>query len=329
MLKVAILGTGTMARTHAPGYKTIEGVEIVYFADELPGPLESVAASFGAKAVKSYDQVINDPAIDIIDICLPTPFHKEYAIKALKAGKHVFCEKPVARTLEDAYEVKKAVEASDKKFMVGHVVRFFPDFSHMKHLIESGQIGTPAIARTCRLAPMPHGIREWYENMQMSGGCVLDLIIHDFDYLNWFFGKPKRVFARGLFGQKLAEPMDYAQVMIRYENGVIAHVEGSWAEPSGFTVKCEVSGSEGIIESTNSESPLQVNLKQTDTSKPAVAVPESPLSESPYTTEIRHFIECIQENKTPRVTVDDGIYAIKVGLAALESIQTGQPVNID
>jgi len=329
MLKVGILGTGTMAKTHASAYRAIDGVQVAAFADSLPGTLDIVAKEYNAKAYTNYDELINDSSLDIIDVCLPTPLHKENTIKALATGKHVFCEKPVARTLADAMEVKKAVDAAKGKFMVGHVVRFFPEFMVMKQMIDEGKLGTVGIARTSRIAAQPHGVKDWYENMEMSGGVILDLIIHDFDYLNWFFGKPKRVYAQGLF-KKTQEEMDYALVVIRYESGVIAHVEGSWAEPSGFNVKAEICGSKGIIDvEPYKEAPLTINLRNPEVKQAGVIVPEAPVEESQYTTEIRHFIDCIIHDKTPRVTVDDAIYALKIGLAALESIETGLPVNID
>jgi UDP-N-acetylglucosamine 3-dehydrogenase len=329
MLKVGILGTGTMAKTHASAYQSIEGVQVAAFADALPGSLDTVCKQYNAKAYTNYDELINDASLDIIDVCLPTPLHKENTIKALATGKHVFCEKPVARTLADAMEVKKAVEQAKGKFMVGHVVRFFPEFMLIKQLIDEGKVGTVGTARTSRIAPQPHGVKDWYENATMSGGVVLDLIIHDFDYLNWFFGKPKRVYAQGLFKRTDLE-MDYALVVIRYESGVIAHVEGSWAEPSGFNVRAEICGSKGILDvEPYKEAPVSINLRNATTAQAGVIVPESPMIESPYTTEIKHFVDCILNNQTPRVTVDDAIYALKIGLAALESIETGMPVNID
>jgi len=184
MLKVGILGTGTMAKTHASGYRCIEGVQVAAFADEFPGSLEQIAKDYQAKAYVKYDDLINDPELDIIDVCLPTPLHKEFAIKAVQAGKHTFCEKPLARHLDDAIEIKKVVDASKVKFMVGHVVRFFPEFITIKHLIDQGKLGKIGIARSCRNSGMPHGIKEWYHNQEMSGGVVLDLIIHDFDFMN-------------------------------------------------------------------------------------------------------------------------------------------------
>ncbi len=329
MLRVGILGTGAMGRIHAASFKQIQDVQVTAFADENELKGRETAQQFNVRFEKSADSLINDPAIDIINICLPTPLHKKYVIKALKTGKHIFCEKPIARTLPDAEEIANLVEKSKSTFMVGHVCRFFPDIVTIKNLIDQGKVGKVGVARSSRTGHFPQGEQNWYRTLSMSGGVVLDLIIHDFDFMNWFFGKPKRVFARGLSKSGIKD-FDYALVVIRYKNGVIAHVEGSWAEPSGFGYKVEISGDQGLLEySSYDTNPLFVNLQSTDFKSTGVAIPESPLAEDPYTSELRHFIDCVKNKKKPLVTTQDAVNALKVSLAALESIETGQPINLE
>lgn len=328
MVRVGILGTGTMGRTHASSYQQIQDVQIAAFADEDEHKGRETAQQFNARFEKSADSLISNSNIDIIDICLPTTLHKEYVAKTLKAGKHIFCEKPIARTLPDAEEIANLVEKSKSTFMVGHVCRFFPDIVTIKNLLEQGKVGKVGVARSSRAGHYPQGARDWYGTPSLSGGVILDMIIHDFDFMNWFFGKPKRVFARGLYKSGLKN-IDYALVVIRYKSGVIAHVEGSWAEPSGFAVKIEVSGDQGLLEySSEDTKPLSVNIQSTGSTSTGVAIPESPLAEDPYTSELRHFIDCVKNKKKPLVTTQDAVNALKVALGALESIETGQPVNI-
>ncbi|MFB3896252.1 MAG: Gfo/Idh/MocA family protein [bacterium] len=328
MLKVGIIGTGTMGRFHTFAYSQIQGSKVVACSDPRLEVCKEVAAQYQAKCVENPDEIISNPEIDLVDICTPTPFHKEYTLKAIKAGKHVFCEKPIARTIAEAEAMAKTIKAAKVKFVVGHVLRFFPEFVVMKQMIDQGKIGKPGVVRTSRMAGFPRASNDWYANFPMSGGVILDMIIHDFDWLNWVFGAPKRVFAHGLINSGY-DHLDYALVTIRYKNGVIAHVEGSWAQPGGFAVKVEATGDKGQLDFVMGDTmPVNMQQRKTDKSSVGVAVPESPLSEDPYTSEIRHFVNCILNDTPPAVTVDDAVAALKVSLAALESIKTGQPVNL-
>lgn len=332
MLKVGIIGVGTMGQFHSNAYSKIADVIIAGYADPRLDATQALAKLYNAKVANNVDELISDPKIDIIDICTPTPFHKEFTIKAAKAGKHVFCEKPIARTIPDAEEMVISANKAGVKFMVGQVLRFFPEFATAKQLIDQGKIGEPGIARLSRLSYFPLGANDWMANIEYSGGAILETIIHDFDWLNWCFGEPNRVFAQGLVYQPVYHQnrIDYALVIIRYKNGVIAHVEGSWAQPRGyFSAKLEVTGTKGQIDFSMEDSVavnIAVRKEQQEIAK--VKVPESPLVEDPYTAEIRHFVECIKNDKEPAVTGKDAINALKVCLAALESIKTGQPVNL-
>jgi len=330
MLKVGIIGIGTMGRFHSQAYSKIEGVKIIGYVDPRLDAAQELAKQYNAKATANASELINDREVDIIDICTPTSFHKEYTIKAAKAGKHVFCEKPIARTIPDAVDMVTAVKSANVKFMVGQVLRFFPEFATAKLLIDQGKVGRPGVVRMSRLSYFPQGANDWMADVAVSGGVVLETIIHDFDWLNWCFGEPKRVFARGLVYNQVyyQNRLDYALVTIRYKNGVIAHVEGSWAQPRGyFSTKLEITGTKGQIDFTMEDSKsVNITVRKEEKDIAKVMVPESPLVEGPYTTELRHFVECIRNDKEPAVTGTDAINALKVCLAALKSIKTGQPV---
>jgi predicted dehydrogenase len=146
------------------------------------------------------------------------------------------------------------------------------------------------------------------------------------DLLRWCFGKARRVYARGLVDSKI--PLtDYALVTIRFENGVIAHVEGGWARPSGFITSVEAAGTKGLLSCSNSDSaPLVIERKAAEGEKVSVAVPESPTLENPYFQELRHFITCLEKGEKPDVTPEDAVEAVKIAEAAIRSISSGQPV---
>ncbi|MBD3182685.1 gfo/Idh/MocA family oxidoreductase [Candidatus Poribacteria bacterium] len=327
MLKIGIIGAGTMGGMHADCFSEIDGAEVIAVADAREEAAKNVASKYSARTFTNGDDIIALDDVDIVDICLPTPFHKENVLKVAAAGKHVFCEKPIARNLQDGKEMIDACNKAGVKFMVGHVLRYFHEFSAAKNLIDSGAVGKPGVVRTTRAAGHPQGWSNWYANMEMAGGVVLDMIIHDFDFLRWCFGEVERVYAKGLAYSGIPN-VDYALVTIRFKSGVIAHVEGSWAHPRGFFVTLEVAGDGGLFEfDSRTSSPLKVSKKSSDSGEGGVEVPQNPVNESPYTMELRHFIQSVAEDKEPEVTGEDALRALEIALAALQSIKTGEPMQ--
>jgi UDP-N-acetylglucosamine 3-dehydrogenase len=328
MLKIGIIGAGTMGGMHADCYSQFPNVKVAAIADTRIDAAKLIADKYSAQAFANGDELLALKDLDIVDICLPTPYHKENVLKAAAAKKHVFCEKPIARNMADGKEMIEACNKAGVKFMVGHVLRYFHEFVAAKRLIESGAIGKPAIVRATRAAGHPQGWSNWYSNMQMAGGVVLDLMIHDLDFLRWCLGEADHVYAKGLAYSGIPN-VDYALVTIRFKSGVIAHVEGSWAHPPGFFVKLEVAGDGGLFEfDSRTSSPLKIGMKVSKAGGGGVEVPQNPVNESPYAMELRHFVKCVEEDKEPEVTGEDALRALELSLAALESIRTGMPVKL-
>ncbi|MDQ2798411.1 MAG: Gfo/Idh/MocA family oxidoreductase, partial [Armatimonadota bacterium] len=169
----------------------------------------------------------------------------------------------------------------------------------------------------------------WYADPAQSGGVVLDLIIHDFDWLRWTFGPVERVFAKGLYGKpNYVGQMDYALVTLRFVSGAMAHVTGSWAHPSGFRTTLEIAGDSGLIEHDSAASvPLTVARKGSSGGK---AVSESPLAadQNPFFLQLSAFVRALRDGVPPPVTVYDAREAARIALAALESIETGKAVPL-
>lgn len=329
MIKVVILGAGTMGRVHAAGYSKITNVKISGIFDKNIELGTTLAKNYNTAFYTDFEEMLEKEKPDIVDICLPTVFHKEYTLKVAKRKINVICEKPIARTLEDAKEMIKVCEENKIKFMIAHVLRFFPEYIKAKEILDAGEIGNPAIARTSRGAHFPRGVGDWYKNIQDSGGVILDMIIHDFDYLRWCFGEVERVYAKSLTFRNY-EYIDYALVTLRFKNGVIAHVEGSWAYPENvsFVEKLEIAGTKGIIEfDLNKTYPTYVYVKKKEDTE-GVAVPESPFSEDPYTAEVRHFVECVRDNKEPKISPLDALKALQISLSSLLSAEKNEVIKI-
>lgn len=323
---VLLVGAGTMGRAHAKAYSKMPDVFVAGIVDINKESAESVGVLVGAPAFNNYEEAKAElKQVDVVDICVPTFLHKEYCLKAAADGKHILCEKPLAGNLHDARTIIEACEKHHVRLFVGHVLRFFPEYERAKRLLDDGAIGEAAVARTSRIGPFPNGWNDWYADISLSGGTVLDLIIHDFDFLRSCFGEVERVYAKGLAGRELAR-MDYSLVTLRFQNGVIAHVEGSWSHES-FTMRFEIAGKKGIIEYDSSkDQPLISRSRNHLQGTTGVAVPESPLHENPYYRELRHYMDCLESGVQPIVTAEDAYRALEISLMAIDSMKTGTPI---
>ncbi len=328
MQRVAVIGAGTMGRTHAEAYARMPNAELVAICDSRLGAAQQLADKYSARAFADINLLLSDVDLDLVDICTPTHTHIDYIKAAAAARKHICCEKPLTRTTGQAMEAVRICQEAGVMLFPAQVLRWFPEFRKMHDLIVSGAIGTPVVVRTSRCSAYPRGTDDWFADMKNSGGVALDMIIHDYDWLRWCFGKVKRVYARGLYESNI--PLtDYALVTLRFENGVIAHVEGNWARPSGFVATVEVAGTEGLLSYSSTESvPLTVELKAKGEQKAGVTVPESPVSKSPYYLELEHLVNCLETGCKPEVSAEDGLEAVRIGEAALKSISTGQPIAL-
>ncbi|MET3287839.1 gfo/Idh/MocA family oxidoreductase [Brevibacillus fluminis] len=326
MHHVLLLGAGTMGSVHARSYAAMENVTLVGIVEVRKEKAEELG--LGVPVFGSYEEAMASlPRVDIVDVCLPTYMHKTYVKKAANDGKHVICEKPLARHLADAREMIDYCKEKNVKLFVGHVLRFFPEYEKSRALVHKGEIGDVAVARTFRGGIFPTAWNDWYADHQNSGGLVLDMIIHDFDFLRWSFGDVERVYAKSLLGRGFAR-MDYALVTLRFKSGMIAHVEGSWAH-EGFAMKMELAGKSGIINYDSSqEKPLIAVSRAKQQGVGGVAVPESPLNENPYFRELKHFIHCIETGGDSLVTAEDAYKAMEIALAAIKSIETGEVVTL-
>ncbi|WP_152658417.1 Gfo/Idh/MocA family protein [Oceanobacillus sp. CFH 90083] len=328
-MNILVLGTGTMGNAHAAAYAEMEGITLSGIVGAHVEKAEQLAEKYGTKAFSSYEKAKQEiPDIDVVSICLPTSLHKETVFQVARDKFHIICEKPLTRHLADAREMIDFCQQQGVHLFVGHVVRFFPEYVRAKEIIDSQKIGEPVIARTTRGGAFPNASKDWYANFEKSGGLILDMVIHDFDFLRWCFGEVERVYAKTSRG-RVAGKMEYALITLRFENGVIAHVEGTWAHQN-FHTKLEIAGKQGIIQhDSTSVNPVVIEKGSSTEAAGGVAVPSSPTKYSPYYLELAHFISCIKEGKAARVTAEDAYKAMEISLAALQSIASGEPVYLE
>jgi UDP-N-acetylglucosamine 3-dehydrogenase len=180
-MRVGLVGAGFMGGVHLNAYAGIPKVEVVGVADARVEAAVAGAKMVGAQPYASYEELVSAQDVEVVDVCLPTAFHRDLALRAAGEGRHVILEKPIARTIEDAQEILEAFSGDGPRLFVGHVVRFFPEYVGIKEKIEAGDLGTVGVVRTSRRSPFLLGWNDWYADWRVSGGVLLDLVIHDFD----------------------------------------------------------------------------------------------------------------------------------------------------
>jgi UDP-N-acetylglucosamine 3-dehydrogenase len=321
-MRVGLVGAGFMGSVHLNAYAGIPEVEVVGVADARVESAIAGAEMVGARPYASYEELVAAEDVEVVDICVPTAFHRDLAVRAAGEGRHVILEKPIARTMEDAHEILEAFSGDGPRLFVGHVVRFFPAYVGIKQKIDAGDLGTVGVVRTSRRSPFLLGWNDWYADWRVSGGVLLDLVIHDFDFLRWALGEVERVYARGMLGREYNR-LDYALVTLRFQSGAIAHVEGHWGYPAPFNYSIEVAGSKALL-TVDSTEPAALQLIGGAPGE----VPDLASGKSPYEKELEHFIHCIESGEAPIVQAQDACEALRIGLAATESVLTGESVTL-
>jgi UDP-N-acetylglucosamine 3-dehydrogenase len=332
MIQIGLIGAGFMGTTHANAYKQIPAARIKWVVDRDLPRAETIAGDSDASPTDDMDKVFTDPEINVVDITLPTPFHAEIAIKALKAGKHVIVEKPIALTIQEALSMVDAARESDRWLMVGHVLRFIPEYSALIQQVTNGQYGRPLLAHAYRLSNIPQWA-DWFKDPQKTGGAVIDLQIHDIDILNLLFGKPASVYSLG--SKDLNGGWNSLYSLIKYPQGA-ASIECSFNKPRDYPFTCglRVECEKGEVEyymraggaSFEQGEPSSFLLVHED-GKPNRKI-DFTVGEG-FVNELGYFIGCVDKGKKPeRLTVEDAILALKTAKAAEVSLESGEIVRL-
>lgn len=342
MINVGIVGIGFMGKMHFNVYRNYRKVKVVALADidpvkltgdwsriggNVPDPRAARVDLRGLKLYSKPEDLFADTDVDVVDITLPTYLHARYTIAALKAGKHVICEKPMALTLADCDKMMAAAKEARRMLAIAHSLRFSPAWAVLKQIIDSKKYGQVRAARFYRMSMTPTWSWDnWLLDARRSGGAIVDLHIHDVDYINYLFGMPKAVCSRGVVGGPPPRGIDSVSTQYIVKSGAQVVAEAHWmAAPGfGFTHGFHVVLDNATIEhDSKSNTPLTVYEKSGKIYKPKCPKEDS------YVSELRYFIDCIASGKQPSVvTAQDGRNALAVALAELRSVKTGRPVAI-
>jgi UDP-N-acetylglucosamine 3-dehydrogenase len=321
-LRVGVLGTGFAGSMHARSALVIDGAQVVAVSAVPLDGAAALAKECGAR-VASAEEICAADDIDLVIVATPTYLHAGHAIAAARAGKHVFCEKPLARTLADAEAMVRACDEAGVTLSVGHVVRFFPEYRQAKELLDAGTLGRPAIVTMTRGNFAVGTARGWYLDEEKSGGVVLDLMLHDLDTVRWWFGEPSRVYAKRFKGNA---GLEYALATIRYDDRPIVQVEASWAEHAGFRTGFELRGDRGmLVHDSRTASPIALQSPAGPAGPAMMATPT--LHETPYFRQLRDLFARIARGDPPLVDGREGLRSLALGLAVIRSADTGEVVN--
>lgn len=329
-----------MAATHINAYERLTEAKVTALCNpsgrRLNGNFQKVGGNIGSqnspslnmkqvKAYQSYDEMLANPRIDLIDICAPTHAHPDLAIAALQAGKHVICEKPLARDSNQAARILRAAEKSKKFFMPAMCLRFWPGWSWLKELVEEETYGKPLAARFRRVAEPPTWGQKHFHDGKQSGGALLDLHIHDTDFVQFCFGKPRAVYSQGYY--RFSGAIDHVVTQYVVDSNTIVHAEGSWAMAKGFgfsmayTVNFEKATVDYDLARNANALRLSLDGKTPRTIKPK--------GDDGYVGELRYLAKCILTNKSPTVvTAADGLSAIQICEAEERSVRLGKLIAV-
>ncbi|MBX5496949.1 MAG: Gfo/Idh/MocA family oxidoreductase [Bryobacteraceae bacterium] len=305
-MRIAVAGLGFMGSTHIKALQAIPEAQLFAVVSDVPeklaGDLSAVQGNLdrpGEKhdfsQVRKYRDIkdaLRDPDIEAFDLCLPTHLHAEIAIEALRAGKHVLVEKPMALDGAEAEAMIKAARESGRILMVAQVLRFFPAYVPLREFIDSGRLGKVKCASFRRRCAAPTWSK-WLSDTERSGGAVVDLLVHDIDMCLHLFGLPEAVSATG--HEDLARGIDWISARLHYPNVPEVVVAGGWLHPKAypFVMEYTVTFEEGTVDYSSAYRPPA--LYRIDGCDETVKLPET----DGYEAEIRYFIECCRENRQP------------------------------
>lgn len=340
--KVALLGAGFISDIHLESYhRFVPEAEVVAVYARNAEKVKVFAEKHHIPQwFDDLDRAITESGCEVVDICLPNFLHAEATMKAARAGKHVIIEKPLAVTLEEADAMIAACQQAGVKLMYAEELCFAPKYERVRHLVKEGAVGDIYMLKQAEKHSGPHS--DWfYDIKQAGGGVLMDMGCHAFGWFRWMLGNAKvaSVYAsmRTVFHQSRTRGEDNSVVIVEFENGVTGVAENSWAKHGGMDDRCEVYGTGGVVYAdlfmgnaaiTYSRKGYGYAMEKADTTQGWSFTVFEEVFNQGYPHELKHFIECVRENKQPLLTGEDGRAVLEIIYAAYASAGSGQQVKL-
>jgi predicted dehydrogenase len=326
-MKIAVIGLGFMGSTHLKAYKNIPGAQLVAVVDgeakRLTGDLSDIQGNIGGPGEKydfskivtylDYRDAIRDANIEAVDICLPTDLHAPVALAALRAGKHVLVEKPLAMDGETADSIVEEAKKSGRFLMCGQVLRFVAPYREVADMLKAGELGQVRTALFRRRCAAPFWSK-WLNDPAKSGGGVFDLLIHDVDYCVHAFGMPESVTAWGY--EDMPRGIDWISAQFHYPKIGSVVVTGGWHHPKAypFSMEFTVVTDAGTLEFHSMGKPLTMYTAEGEEKNMEQGEPEI------FQAELEYFIDCASKNKRPEMCPpEESAQAVRLTRLMVES----------
>lgn len=312
-INVGVIGVGAMGYNHARVYYRLENANLIAASDVSERTLNKVCKKYDAKGYAEYADLLNDPEIEAVSVCVPTTHHHDVVMEAISKGKHVLVEKPIAFTLEEAEEMINAAHEKGVILATGHVERFNPAVQKAKQLIDNDVIGDVVSASAKRVGPFPPRIKDV--------GVAIDLAIHDLDVMNFLFNQSvEQVYATMGSILDKCEFEDHAEIMVNFEDDITGILEVNWLTPYKRR-EIEITGTDGIISVDYIEQSIDVYGK--------FAQDINMDHEEPLKEELNSFINTVATKGQPEISGEDGLDALKMVIAANRSSKEHVPISFD
>ncbi|MBD1381341.1 Gfo/Idh/MocA family oxidoreductase [Metabacillus arenae] len=331
-LNVGLIGAGRMGAFHGEtiAHRLLQA-NLYAISDPVPGAAERLISQLDENSIAYIDpmELIQDSSIDAVVIASPARTHASNILAAIKQGKAVFCEKPMAVNLKEANDIVQAIDESNILMQVGFNRRFDKGFKAAHAEITSGKIGTPQLLKSTTRDPKlmrAESIPEWT--------IFLETLIHDFDTLMYLNpgAKPIEVYAAAdaLIRPDLKESglLDTAIVTIKFDNGALATAEANFQAVYGYDIRAEVFGSEGMITAGGIRKSSMTRYNHNGVSFDTSRYDQDLLFDA-YVDELRSFVDCVIHNKPTLATSEDARWALKIALASIESVKNNCPIKLD
>ena len=312
-VNVGVIGVGAMGHNHVRVYSRLKNANLMAVSDLMKGTLAEVSKKYQTVGFVDYDNILKMPEIEAVSVCVPTTYHHEVVMEAIEQGKHVLVEKPIAFTLDEARDMIRSAKREGVKLATGHVERFNPAVLEAKKLIREGLIGEIVSVSAKRVGPFPPRIKDV--------GVTIDLAIHEVDVMAYLLDSPaSKVYAHVGSRLEKCEFEDHAEIMMEFYNGASGVLEVNWLTPYKKR-KLEVTGTDGIISLDYIDQDVELFGKNAR----KVRVPHH----EPLMEELSSFLNSVIDDEKPKITGEDGMHALKVVLAAMESAKGKVPVDLE
>ena len=322
-----------MGVTHLRCYQKNPRARIVAVCDPSRQPVNGVLAGvngniqktaaiqlgYGVKFHRDFKELLADKNVAVVDLCTPTALHSAQAIAALKAGKHVLCEKPLAQNSADAKKVLAAVEASEKFLMPAMCMRFWPGWAEMKAIVTAEKYGKVRAASFRRVSAKP----AWGKAKTHFGGALFDLHIHDTDFVNFLFGRPQSVFSTGVQGADGG--IDHVVTQYFFPRGPVVHAEGSWLAADGFNMAFTLHCERATVDFDFARGAAALHISERGKKIHTVKLAPG----DGYGAELKYFVDCVATGKKPSVaTAHDCVTALEILHAEEKSVRSGRVISL-